>query len=254
MNGRRRAPGAMPRIGSRHGSAVLTLAIHAALLGLILLPMTARSSKSEPRALTMFDMPGPQGPEAPPKPAQPTPVPPPPPVEVVVPPPIVPLPAPPDTVVALLETSAAQAAAGACDLTAPVQAALLASPAVQATLPQLPSPMRSVANTRMIWDADWVRFADMPDDGPRDTIRDAIAGVVASASDACRLQPQRGPRLLILPREKDTVILALGSGDWRWQALLDTARPDGWVVAEPEIETATGSEKFESVLASLTAR
>jgi hypothetical protein len=76
----------------------------------------------------------------------------------------------------------------------------------------------------MVWNANWV----MPDTSLQpaafDDIRDVVATTVAAASEACRVQPQGGPRLILLPGTTENVVLALGSGTWRWQDVLDTAR------------------------------
>jgi hypothetical protein len=226
-----------------------TIAIHAGLLAFLLSAHRETQSVAFSSPMSTIDLAAPPGPAQPAKPPQPKPVPPTPPQPVVVPPPVVPLPLPSDMAVALLDQSVMQATGGACDLTAPVQEALRTSEAVQAALPMLPRPSRSVANAVMIWDANWVAFADAPDLSVRDTIRDAIAGTVAVASEECRLQMQGGPRLLILPLgDTQTIVLALGSGQWRWQDLLDTARPDGWVMA------GSGPENLYSVARASVTR
>lgn len=219
----------------RARTLVLTISVHVALLAMLLFAPQGSRSLPVTSAISMIDVAAPPGPAQPATPPQPKPVPPTPPLPVIVPPPAVPLPLPSELAVALLDQSTAQASGGACDLTAPVQEALRTSLPVQAALPTLPRPSRSVANAVMIWDADWVIFTDETGVSVRDTIRDAIAGTIAIASEECRLQPQGGPRLLILPLgDTQTIVLALGSGQWRWQDLLDTARPDGWVMADQE--------------------
>ncbi len=183
-------------------------------------------------SLSLVDIAAPPGPAQPAKPPQPVRKPPTPPEPIVVPPPVVPLPMPTAMAVAVLEASLAQAAGDACDLTAPVQEALRTDPAIQSVLATIPRPSRSVANALMIWDAGWLAFGDGQAAAARDMIRDAIAGLIAAAPEECRAQPQGGPRLLILPvGDHETIVLALGSGEWRWQDLLDTARPEGWVMA-----------------------
>jgi hypothetical protein len=135
------------------------------------------------------------------------------------------LPTPNAIVVALLEQADATANGGACDLTGPVQAALRTSEGVMRSLPHIPRDQRSVANAIMVWNAQWV--TPDPDLAPVafEAIRDVVAGTVAAASEGCRLQPQGGPRLIMLPGANETIVLALGSGTWRWQDVLDTARP-----------------------------
>lgn len=181
-----------------------------------------------PRALAVFDvsasaaMSDAKPPEAP----QPDPVEPTAPQPVIVPPPVVPLPTPNETVVAMLEQIDAAASGGACDLTDPVQAALRQSEKVAESLPQIPQTRRSVANAIMVWNVEWVALHETLDSAAMAAIRDTVAGTVAAASTECRLQPQRGPRLILLPGLRETMVLALGSGVWRWQDLLDSARTE----------------------------
>jgi hypothetical protein len=207
-------------------SALATAAINAALLVLILLP-----SRSEPRlaasVLTVFDVaavstaPEPEPPEAP----QPEPVEPTPPQPVVVPPPEVPLPVPNEIAVAVRDETTNAANGGACDLTAPVQAALQSSAAVRLSLPRIPAERRSVANAIMVWKVAWLAEDEQLDAAAIAAIQGIVAQTVAAATAECRLEPQVGPRLLLLAGTGDTIVLAVGSGQWRWQDLLDTARP-----------------------------
>ncbi len=203
-----------------------TLAVHGGLLALLLMP-SVEKARPAGSALAMFDVTGTIANEAPkpPKARQPTPVPPTPPQPVVAPPPILPLPTPNTIVVALLEQADASASGGACDLTGPVQAALRTNDGVMRSLPHIPHNQRSVANAIMVWNARWVTPEPDPAPVAFEAIRDVVAGTVAAASEACRLQPQSGPRLIMLPGTTETIVLALGSGTWRWQDVLDTARP-----------------------------
>lgn len=129
-------------------------------------------------------------------------------------------------VTAMLAAADGTAAGGSCDLTEPVQAALRTSSDVQTAVPKIPRSERSVANAIMVWNNHWIgQDQHMP---PLATIavRDVIAATIAAATPACRLQIQAGPRLLTLPGTPQTTVLALGSGHWRWQDLLNTAFPD----------------------------
>jgi hypothetical protein len=115
---------------------------------------------------------------------------------------------------------------GVCDLTAPVQSALQASPDVRARLPMIPADQRSVANAIMLWNAGWLHADDGVAKAAYAAIRDTVASVVLAAPDACRSQVQSGPRLILLPGEGgQTTVLALGSGQWTWQQVADTAGP-----------------------------
>jgi len=115
---------------------------------------------------------------------------------------------------------------GACDLTAPVQSALQANPDVRARLPMIPADQRSVANAIMVWNAGWLHADDGVAKAAYAAIRETVASVVLAAPDACRSQVQSGPRLILLPGDHgQTTVLALGSGQWTWQQVADTAVP-----------------------------
>ncbi len=211
-------------------AAALSLGIHG--LALLLALLFATSAAKPPPAdlnLAAFDItnPGPPAP-APPKPPQPKKVPPTPRQPIVIPPPAIELPTLSPMVVELLAQSDAQAASGACDLTAPVQAALQTSPEVQALIPSIPSERRSVANAIAVWNQSWVEADAQLQEQVLTSIRTAVAMTVAAASERCRLQPQGGPRLIYLPGPQgtETTVLALGSGEWTWQQVADSAQPE----------------------------
>ena len=211
----------------RMASLGLTFAAHLGVLALLLIPAT-QPVKPRETSLMAFDV-APNiaiAKQAPAKPPQPVRVPPPPVEAIVVPPPIVPLPVPSDVVVAMLAQSEAQSQDGACDLTDPVRAALAESVEVTALLQRMPRAHRSVANAIMVWNVDWVASDNALDREALAVIRDVVAGTVAAASPECRLQQQGGPRLIMLPGVRENTVLALGSGLWRWQDMLQTARPD----------------------------
>ncbi len=201
---------------------VMAGAVHILALGLALL---ARSEpQMSPRQnLVAFSVPGPEPAEQlRPKPVQPRKVPPVPPQPVLLPPPLIELPKVPELVASMLEQADAQSSGGACDLTAPVQAALRLSPEVQRDLPTIPARRRSVANAIALWNQDWVPpDTDLSEDA-LNSIRTTVVTTIGAASEACRLQPQGGPRLIYLPGEVDTV-LVLGSGEWTWQQVADSA-------------------------------
>lgn len=219
----------------RSTAAAATFAIHAGVVAVLMMP-TITTPRSVPRALAVFDISASaaMADVKPPKAPQPEPVAPTVPQPVIVPPPVIPLPSPNETVVAMLEQTDAAASGGACDLTDPVQAALQQSEVVAASLPQIPQARRSVANAIMVWNEQWVALHETLDPAAMAAIRDTVAGTVAAASPECRLQPQSGPRLILLPGVSDTTVLAVGSGVWRWQDLLDTARPESILPDAPE--------------------
>ncbi len=219
----------------RSTAAAATFAIHVGVIAVLMMP-TITTPRSVPRALAVFDISAAaaMADTSPPKAPQPEPVTPTLPQPIIVPPPVIPLPSPNETVISMLEQTDVAASGGACDLTDPVQAALQQSEAVAASLPQIPQARRSVANAIMVWNAHWVSLHETLDPAAMAAIRDTVAGTVAAASPECRLQPQSGPRLILLPGVSETTVLAVGSGVWRWQDLLDTARSGSIVPDVPE--------------------
>ena len=126
-----------------------------------------------------------------------------------------------DGEVALSVAAAASAASGrACDLTQWLQTALQNNPQSQVALAQIPRPARSVANAMMLWNGRWVEMPAAA--GGLQALRAAVLAGVASAPAACRSEVIRGPVLLTLADPAGSTILAIGSGEWRW----DDLRPD----------------------------
>jgi hypothetical protein len=212
----------LPRIGP----AIGTIAVQLGLCSLLLIPNRAEPKLIKP-TLSAFDVRAISiDPKPEPKILQPKPVKPMPPQPVVVPPPEIILPISPTLAVTMPDQSASASSDGGCDLTEPVRAALQSSDAVRASLPLIPPDQRSVANAVMVWKVGWLSDDEQLDKAAIAAIRTVVAETVAAATPECRMQPQTGPRLLLLSGTRDTVVLAVGSGQWRWQDLLDTARPE----------------------------
>ncbi len=112
----------------------------------------------------------------------------------------------------------------ACDLTAPVQAALQSSVEVQDALQEIPTSQRSVANAIMLWDGAWTVMRDRPAASALALVRNLVVQTIAAAGPECRFQVQAGPRLVYLSNDAVTTSLAIGSGQWRWQDVVDTAQ------------------------------
>jgi hypothetical protein len=221
------------------------------LFGLLFITNRAEPQTIKP-SLSVFDISATSTNPEPPKAPQPKPVKPTRPWPVIVPPPEITLPPANTLVVALLDQTEGAANGGACDLTAPVQAALQSNEAVRASLPLIPPDKRSVANAIMLWKAAWLADDQQLDNNAVAVIRDVIADTIAAATPECRLQPQAGPRLLLLPGMGDTVVLAVGSGQWRWQDLLDSAQP--LLTDVDMLDAAPPAPIFASVDRASTAR
>jgi hypothetical protein len=225
--------------------------VHVGLFGLLLIPNRAEPQSIKP-TLSVFDISATSTNPEPPKAPQPKPVRPTPPQPIMVPPPEILLPTPNTLLVAMLDQTESAANGGTCDLTAPVQAALQSSDAVRASLPMIPPDKRSVANAIMVWKVAWLAEDQQLDATAIAVIRDVVADTIAAATPECRLQPQSGPRLLLLSGAGDTVVLAVGSGQWRWQDLLDTVRSD--LTGEGMLAAAPSATLFASVDRASIAR
>ncbi len=172
----------------------------------------------EERRVAVFDVPSANA-TVPPKP-RPKPIVKPKPAPI----PPVPLPVPaepvlPPQVVALLAEASAQA--GACDLTAPVEAALRADPAIADAVATIPRDSRSVANAILLWNQDWLA-PDEIGSGALPTIRDTIVATIEAATPECRNAVQTGPRFMPLDDAGATIVV-VGSDEWRWQDLVDSS-------------------------------
>ncbi len=121
--------------------------------------------------------------------------------------------------VALSVAAASGAGAPACHLTEWLQHALQADPQVEAALLIIPRPARSISNALMLWDGSWVEVQLTADAGVA-AIRSAVVSGIRAAPVSCRTQFIRGPEFMTLTSGSDTTVMAIGSGEWRWEDLL----------------------------------
>ncbi len=210
--------------GRRATAISLALLVQMLVLVLALISYD-RSAPEVSETLSTFtvEQPGPPAPE-PAKPVQPVEVPPQPPEPILVPV-VRSLPSDNPLIAALLEQADATASGGGCDLTAPVEAALQADMKVAETLPSIARDRRSVANALAVWNQLWITADAKFPEPALEAIREAVRLTVIAASDACRAQLQTGPRLIYVAVKDQTTVLALGSGEWTWQQVADSADP-----------------------------
>ena len=118
----------------------------------------------------------------------------------------------------------AAVAAGAgqgCDMVQWVQDRLQRDPGVRAALQRIPVAERSVANAVQLWNGRWIE-----DPGGADRlapVRAATVQAILASPPGCRQADVAGPRLILFDDGPETVILSLGSGNWRWTDLVVTA-------------------------------
>ncbi len=230
-------------------TGMLSLSLHGAVLGALLLAQPGAPPTFEPPAIQvqLVELPPPP-PPAPPAPApKPDPAPPkpaPPKVEKT------PKPAPPKRTIArpvskppptakpiVAESgkvtdlaaevsdaelaSAAKAGAGSgaggggqCDMAGWLQAKLRSDRRVQAAITQAQK-----GRAIRVWNGDWITHPGQEGKGLA-AVREAIMWEVAFAPEACRRQRVRGLVLLALNDQPGGGRVVLGAGDWRWSDVL----------------------------------
>lgn len=125
-----------------------------------------------------------------------------------------------------------------CELTATLASLFAQSPAVKQGLAGLPPSQRSVANAVMLWDGQW------PADsltGGQALLRSLLVKAVSAARPDCLQQINQGPVLFLVPEQQTTVVLAIGSGQWRWADLLADQPSDVTTIAANNYFTPVAS-------------
>ena len=111
-----------------------------------------------------------------------------------------------------------------CELAADVQSALRQSPAVAAAVTQIPVTARSVSNALLLWDGQWAKPAAVGGAAALKPIQIVVQASIRAAPAACQRETITGPRLMLAPDvgapAAGAVVLAFGSGNWRWDQLL----------------------------------
>ncbi len=109
-----------------------------------------------------------------------------------------------------------------CNLTGMLATALAQSSEVQQGLAELPTEQRSVANAIDLWDGQWPEDSSS---GGKGLLRALLVKAVTAARPDCLTVANHGPALFLIPDSHTTVVLAVGSGDWRWGDLITPSDP-----------------------------
>ena len=117
--------------------------------------------------------------------------------------------------------AAAQAGGKPCQILDVLHAMLQTSDEVRAALPRIPPRARSVANAVMLWDRRWMAADGLGGPQAVGPIQSTVLWGIRAAPASCQMEVVRGPRLIAIGDARDTVVLAFGSGEWRWGDLLD---------------------------------
>jgi hypothetical protein len=205
-----------------------TVAVHLAVLGLLLVPRASvppshDEPTSEPIQVSLVDTPKPPPPGPPEvQMVQPEAVPAPVMPNVTVRARALPATAVPDNSDLLSASQLAGAATvgeggggggGSCDLARAVQRALRRDPMVQAAVEEANRSGKAI----MLWNGDWVRSGGQDGKG-LSAVREAVMWEVGFAPEACRRQPMHG--LVLLSLADGGTRFAIGAGAWRWSDLL----------------------------------
>lgn len=120
------------------------------------------------------------------------------------------------------EIAASVRGGGGCNLTGHLREALQRDAILLDGLAALPRDARSVANAVMVWDGAWVGAQAARGAPMAQHLRDAIVGLLRSAPPVCREADVVGPQFIILDDPRGATVLVLGSGEWRWDDVIES--------------------------------
>lgn len=107
-----------------------------------------------------------------------------------------------------------------CAIADDIQTALAESPAVASAVDRIPATARSVSNALLLWDGGWAMAGTIGGPMALDPIRAVVQAQIRAAPAVCQQEDITGPRLMLVQRAAGAVVLAIGSGIWRWEQLL----------------------------------
>ena len=119
--------------------------------------------------------------------------------------------------------SGTQGVAGGCALSRDTAVAIGQDAAAMTELHALPPSARTSADAVLLWDGQWMDEGASSRGTAAGPLRRAVEQVVADAPQSCREAAAKGPEFIAVPDGARTVMIVIGSGEWRWADLL--ARP-----------------------------
>ena len=211
---------AAAQVRRRHLLVPVILLVHLLLIALLLLsPTTVAVAPAIASPLAVFDV---QSPTQEPAAAEPEPEPQP--EELVMPQPRIEIEvelaaAPPQPVFDAI--AAERAGFGTtCDVADTLARAFTENELLKRQLARVGPRSRSVANAIMFWDGNWVNVPGAPPEDAVATLRRGILEGVRAAPPECLAQDVAGPRFISVDSSTGTIVLVVGSGNWRWEQLL----------------------------------
>jgi hypothetical protein len=109
---------------------------------------------------------------------------------------------------------------GICSPVDVIAKSIMGDANVLAALGAVPKNDRSISEVIVIWNAGW-SAATTGDDALLAPLRENIVRVLDGLPRNCLAEPVAGPRLVQIPTDRGTTFLAIGSGSWNWNQLLD---------------------------------
>ena len=107
-----------------------------------------------------------------------------------------------------------------CDPLEAVELALIDDKAAQAALDALPTEAMGIANSIAVWTTGWNEGA-VPPSGALLPLRAAIDSALMALPQACRDAPVLSPIFYPFSTGRRGYLLVFGSGEWRWQQLVE---------------------------------
>lgn len=124
-----------------------------------------------------------------------------------------------ESIAEIVDPASTAAAAGGCATLERVANALLADPPALDAVLNAPPETRSIADAIVIWNAGWSEAASTFDSS-LGAVRAATERSLRALDDKCLDEPIAGPRIIPIPAGARTMLVVIGSGNWRWRDLI----------------------------------
>lgn len=107
-----------------------------------------------------------------------------------------------------------------CSLSSQIATAIQADVLASQAMANMPADLRSLSDAIMLWNGQWAHItqADVPD--PVSPIRLVVIRQIQASPMACQSATITGPMFIAVPDRGHVTMLIFGSGNWRWQDLL----------------------------------
>ena len=147
-----------------------------------------------------------------------------------------------------VEPVAAPESAG-CELAGDIETALRQNLGVPLAVGLIPATARSVANSLILWNGQWISAGAVGGDAALLPIQRIVRDRISNAPAGCQAATIVGPRLLMVPEGNGMIVLAFGSGVWSWSQLLvrPDVSPNSSAVAKVRGAQATESASLRSM-------